>query len=545
MAFIATLINRRVETETPSKPAVWSPKASRALPGVGKARHALEEGGTAGFASWMGAETRLLLADVSLERLQTPLLTSPVRTAELCELAAEVVRLSPELNILEVTSSEAVGDAITESRECPFRRIEELRRTAPGLVLRASLSAATCLGERVAPRSAFALAADELVDAGIDIIRISDPYNDIKRLAAASTAATLSDAVVEGVIVIDSTAHPNEIQKLIDRTIKLAKALEQHGAHTLVLEDRCGRLRPVGAYTVVRAVRREVSLPIWVRVIESHGYGLTTLIAAVEAGAAGVDTALPALAGQGIEPSNLAIATALTDTERVPDVTVLSLSTIDEHLERICKLLGGWNPSRRIPPDAPDLGLAPQVIEAVLARAGGPTKVSRDQVVSACDAARQALGSPAMVSPAGKAVTSLASQMLTDGEAAGPLIDRARADDPEGALDSMGSLREGGFPESTIETPQPTNRRELLELLWDEAATRFFEHQARFGHLELLPSVPLRYGLGPGDRFACLVSGEPREVAVRSVDADAETAIVTVDGQRIELKLRSKPASER
>jgi pyruvate carboxylase len=541
LAFVATLIKRRLDDETPPKPRVQPVRESTALPGVAKARHAIEDGGTGGLAQWLASATRLLVADSTIERLQSPLLGGPVRTAELCAFAGEVVRLAPEINVLDVISSETVYQALAEARECPFRRIEEIRRAAPGLVLRGSISAASALGRSAAPRNALTVTAAQMVDAGISIIRVADPFNDPSRLSAAIGAAAKVDALVEGAVNVSGSLHPTSSQIHIERTVAAAQLLDQQGANAIVIEDRCGLLRPVGAYTLVRAIRREVSLPIWARVVDAGGYGLATLVAAVEAGAIGVDTVMPCLAGNGIEPSCLAVINALADTERRPEIDPLAIGALDEQLERICTILGGWHPPGKVPPDAPDREVSPQLLETVMSRCGGPSKVALDHVLAACDAARNALGKPSMVSPATQAVAILAAQMVTDGDAAGPLIDRARADDPEGMLDSIGSLRDGGFPEGTIEAQAPANRNELLKLLWGDVASKFFEHQSRFGHLELLPSEPLRYGIGPGERLSSLVNGEPFDVLVVSVDEGADRATVELNGKRLELRLSPTP----
>lgn len=539
LAFIATLVKRRLEEETPPRPPVSEHVGSTAPPGVGKCRHAYEDGGIGGLTQWLGSATRLLLADTTLEHLQSPLLGGAIRTADLCDYVDQAVRLAPELNIVEVCTPESVYQALSDARECPFRRIEEIRRSAPGLVLRATLNAATCIGHTTAPRSSLGVAVDELVDAGIDIIRIVDPFNDPSRLKAAVTAAALSDALIEGAVTVGGTLHPTMAQSHIERVIGVAQTLEQHGAHSIVLEDRCGVVRPVGAYTLVRAIRREINAPIWIRVSESGGYGLATLIAAVEAGAIGVDTSMPSVSGVGIEPDALTLINALSDTERRPELSPLSLAALDEHLERICTLAGGWHPPGRVPPDAPERGITPHVLDLVVARCGGAELVSKDHALAAAEQARSALGKPAMIPPAVQAVVSLAIQMIEDDTAAGTLIDRARADDPEGLLDSMGNLRDGGFPEGTIEIQPPTNRDELLNLLWDDVASKFFEHQARFGHLELLPSVPLRYGLGAGDHLRGIFDGDPQEVLVVSVDEKKQRAMIELNGKRLELRLSS------
>jgi pyruvate carboxylase len=466
--------------------------------------------------------------------LQSPRLAGAIRTYDLCEVVTNLARYVRELSAVDVISQETMFDCLVRARECPFRRIEEMRRAAPGLVLRASLSAATCLGASSAPRGVLTITAAELVRSGIDIIRICDPFNDLDRIVAAVTAASLSDAVVEGAVCLDGALHPN-LPGAVSAAVAVAAGLERHGAHVLVIEDRIGALRPVSAYALVRAIRREVSLPLCVRIVESSGYGLASLLSAIEAGAVGADTALPTVAGPGHELDGVVLTNAIHDTERRPETGLPGLVMMDEHIRALCSQLGGWRGFDRPPPDAPDRGITPAFLAEVTDRTIDSRTVSQDQALAACEAAWRALGQPAWVSPARQSLVELAVRMIESGEAGGILLDRARVDDPQGLLDSVGSLRDGGFPESPTAEVDPRSRKELLEVLWGDRAKELRRHQEQFGDLEMIPARACFLGIGPGDEFQLVVDGEVRRIQVLAVDAESGEATVEIDGEQVQI----------
>jgi pyruvate carboxylase len=477
-----------------------------------------------------------LVGDASIRALQTKRLSGNVHTVDICDLVTAMTRLVPEMAVIDVASQQTVGGCLGAARECPFRRIEEIRRAAPGLVFRATLSAATCFGPKVAPRSALPVTADELVKAGVEIIRVIDPFNDLDRLVAAVTAASLAEAVVEGAVCLDGSLHP-ALSGHVSATVAVASSLERHGANVIVIEDRNGALRPTSAYSLVRAVRREVNLPVWIRVVDAGGFGLATLLSAVEAGAVGVDTVMPSFAGPGFEPDSVSLTNALYDTERRPEMELISLIAVDDLLRDQVLRLGGWRPMDRPLPDASDRGASPGVMAAVLHRVSDAHLVSDEQALAACEAAWRALGQPAAVSPARQAMVELATRMIETGEAAGPLLDRARVDDPQGLLDSVSSLREGGFPEGTIAEVAPQGKTELLRSLLSQEADLYDQYLARFGEIEMIPGEVSLHGLGVGEICKLLEEGEPRTIEVRSIDLERGRAQVRLDDQEIEVEL--------
>lgn len=542
--YAAFLVDLRRRGVAPKKPAVELPRPSKRLPGVSPARHALEEGGQEGFARWLRACTRLLFSDVTIERLQSQLLGGRIRTADLAALAGQAVRLAPELCALEVLSGNMVGRALAEAHECPFRRVEEIRKAAPGVPLRASVSAATAWGGHVIGQKQQIEALIEVSRSGIDIIRVADPFNDADRLAAAVDAVASCGVVVEGAVCVSGALHPTKCpNSFVDAAVAVATTLERHGVHAVVIEDHLGVMRPVAAYRMVRAISREVRVPVWVRFVESSGAALASSVAAAEAGAVGVDVVSPAVRGVGFECDSVALSLALSDTERKPEVETLRLHELDEHFEGIVSLLGGTRNDRRPPPDTGDRGVAPAVLAQVMDHPELGDKVTVDHALTACENAWNALGEPAAVPPAENALVELSRALLLDSEPAGQILDRARADDPQGSLDSVASLREGGFSE-LIDGAEPVaqSRSELLSRLWSEQHSDYEDHIKLYGEIEMLRSAQCLYGLAPGESIEATINGEHHELRVVEGSPGSRKAAIELDGEPVQPSSSSKRA---
>ena len=165
--FIVGLVEKRLVGGPPPLAVDLRRTPGTELPAVGRARHALIEG-VSNYAVWLRSSPRLLLADTTLRAIQTSQLAGAVRTADLCEIVSHLTRTIPQVGVLDVASQETMERCLREAKECPFRRIEEIRREAPGMVLRATLSAATSFGAGVSPRSVLAVTAKELVRTGVE-----------------------------------------------------------------------------------------------------------------------------------------------------------------------------------------------------------------------------------------------------------------------------------------------------------------------------------------------------------------------------------------
>jgi hypothetical protein len=495
---------------------------------VGEIRQVLFEESPAELSQRLLTRPGVVVADSSIEVLQRAPSKTPLFTADLQRLLAELTRLSADVAVADVVSDATAAHSVARAGECPFRRVEALRQAAPGLALRARVGTINGIGCRLATLAEVETTISHLAQAGTDIIRLSDPYNNVERLGRLAAASALRDTMVEGVLHVREAADVVHVQQQLDETISVATTFERQGVHALVLSDPAGLLRPLGAYTMVRALRRETRLPLWVNFCDGRGYGLAAAVAAVEAGAAGVDTVVPTLAGVGTPPDGIALSTALIDTERQAALSPAALEDFDTRVGALAKALDLAPPPPAPPVEAQDLGISADALWALEQRLEGVTH--RDFLLSACGSARETLANPALTGPVAAALVQLAQAVLTEGVGAGAVMDRARTEQPGGFLDTVAAVRDGTLPDQEGEEQQATLAA-VERSYWPLAEEGHTAPEELHGEVTLLPSAILARPLRLGDELSFLIEGEEHQVRVAELPGEGVGA-VEYRGQR-------------
>src|SRR5207237_9900498 len=138
---------------------------------------------------------------------------------------------------------------------------------------------------------------------GVDVVRVFDPLNDLRNMEAAIRAAKTAGKRVQGALSYAiSPAHTLQLW------CSLAKGLAEMGSVEVVVKDTSGLLSPQVTWELVTALREAGGLPV---VVHSHctsGMAPMAYMAAIEAGAAVVDTALSPLAWGASHPSSESVA---------------------------------------------------------------------------------------------------------------------------------------------------------------------------------------------------------------------------------------------
>ena len=83
------------------------------------------------------------------------------------------------------------------------------------------------------------------------------------------------------------------------------------GVHSICVKDMAGIMSPKEAYDLVKALKENVKLPIFVHTHSTTGLGFMTYLKAVEAGADGIDCAISAFSGGTSQPATEALNYAL------------------------------------------------------------------------------------------------------------------------------------------------------------------------------------------------------------------------------------------
>jgi pyruvate carboxylase subunit B len=165
---------------------------------------------------------------------------------------------------------------------------------------------------------------------GVDIFRVFDPLNDLRNMEVAIRAAQRAGKRVQGALCYAiSPAHD------LDLWCSLAKGLTAMGVDDIVVKDTSGLLSPRVTWELVTALRKSVSLPI---VVHSHcasGMAPMAYMAAVEAGASALDTAMSPLAWGASQPATESVVAALAGGDHDTGLDLEALVEIKVDLEEL------------------------------------------------------------------------------------------------------------------------------------------------------------------------------------------------------------------
>ena len=170
--------------------------------------------------------------------------------------------------------------------EDPWERLRTIRKHVKNTKLQMLFRGQNILG--------YKHYADDVVDAfcaksienGIDIIRIFDALNDVRNLEQAIKSTKKYGGQVEATLSYTISPIHNEAY-----FVKLAKELEGMGADAICIKDMANLLLPMEAYSLVKALKETVSVPIHLHTHNTSGTGDMTLLMAAYAGVDIVDTA--------------------------------------------------------------------------------------------------------------------------------------------------------------------------------------------------------------------------------------------------------------
>ena len=179
-----------------------------------------------------------------------------------------------------------------------------LRERIPNVLFQMLLRGANAVGYTNYPDNVIRRFVRLAAEQGIDVFRIFDSLNWTEGMHVAIDAVRESGKVAEAAIcytgdILDPKRDKYSLKYYVD----LAKELERMGAHILAIKDMAGLLKPYAAYTLIKALKEEVGLPIHLHTHDTSGNQLATLLKANEAGVDIVDGALSAMSGLTSQPS--------------------------------------------------------------------------------------------------------------------------------------------------------------------------------------------------------------------------------------------------
>lgn len=271
---------------------------------------------------------RVQITDTVLRDAHQSLLATRMRTedmVDICEKLDNVGYFS-----LEVWGGATFDACLRFLKEDPWERLRTLRKALPKTKLQMLLRGQNLVGYRHYSDDLVEKFIERSAKNGIDIFRIFDALNDIRNMENAIKTVKRVGGTVEAAVCYTTSPVHN-----LDGFVEMAVRLEEMGADIICIKDMAGLLTPYAAYSLVKAVKERVSLPIHMHSHDTSGLASMSYMKAIEGGADIIDTAISALASGTSQPPTESFVVALKDSPYDTGLDLMLLAEIAEYFKQV------------------------------------------------------------------------------------------------------------------------------------------------------------------------------------------------------------------
>ncbi|CAH1985209.1 unnamed protein product [Acanthoscelides obtectus] len=293
-------------------------------------RQIYKEQGPEAFAKAVRNHKGLLLMDTTFRDAHQSLLATRVRTHDLLKISPFVTHTFSQLYSMENWGGATFDVALRFLHECPWERLEEMRKLIPNIPFQMLLRGANAVGYTNYPDNVVFKFCELAVQTGMDVFRVFDSLNYLPNLIVGMEAAGKAGGIVEAAISYSGdVSNPNKKKYDLNYYLKIADELVKAGTHVLAIKDMAGLLKPMAARMLIGALREKYpDLPIHIHTHDTSGNGVASMLACAEAGADVVDVAVDSMSGLTSQPSMGAVVASLHGS---PLDTGFKLNEISEY----------------------------------------------------------------------------------------------------------------------------------------------------------------------------------------------------------------------
>lgn len=299
-------------------------------------RDILTEQGPEAFAKAVRNHKGLLLMDTTFRDAHQSLLATRVRTHDLLKISPFVAQNFSSLYSLENWGGATFDVAMRFLHECPWERLEEMRRIMPNIPFQMLLRGANAVGYTSYPDNVVYKFCELAVQTGMDIFRVFDSLNYLPNMILGIDAVGKAGGVVEAAISYSGdVSDPSRTKYTLPYYLDLADELVKAGTHVLCIKDMAGLLKPRAATMLIDGIRqRHPDIPIHVHTHDTSGAGVASMLAAAHAGADVVDVAVDSMSGMTSQPSMGAVVASLQGSELDTGLSLESVSDYSAYWEQ-------------------------------------------------------------------------------------------------------------------------------------------------------------------------------------------------------------------
>ncbi|HET9473968.1 MAG TPA: pyruvate carboxylase, partial [Steroidobacteraceae bacterium] len=298
----------------------------------------LEELGARGFADWMLKQESVLITDTSMRDAHQSLLATRMRQQDMVAIAPYYAHMLPQLFSVECWGGATFDVAMRFLREDPWSRLEQFRAAMPNLLLQMLLRSANAVGYTNYPDNVVRAFVKQAATSGVDLFRVFDSLNWVENMRVAIDAVLETGKLCEAAICYTGNlSSPRETKYTLDYYLKMGRELKAAGTHILGIKDMAGLCQPNAAYTLVKALKEELGIPVHFHTHDTSGIAAASVLAAVAAGCDAVDGAIDAMSGFTSQPNLGSIIEALRYSPRDPGIDHAAVRAISMYWEQVRK----------------------------------------------------------------------------------------------------------------------------------------------------------------------------------------------------------------
>ena len=274
---------------------------------------------------------RVMLTETVFRDAHQSLLATRMRTRDMLPIAEQMDQVG--FFSLEVWGGATFDSCIRYLNEDPWERLRSLKRAMPNTPMQMLLRGQNLVGYRHYADDVVDKFVEQAAKNGVDIFRIFDAVNDIRNMERSIKAVKKMEKHVQaGISYTISPVHSNE------QFAQFAVQLAELGCDSICIKDMAGLISPKNAYDLIRAIKKEVSLPVNLHTHCTSGMAQMSYFHGCQAGADILDVAMSPLSGGSSQPATESLVAALQGTPYDTGLDLGLLTEIKRYFEKIMEI---------------------------------------------------------------------------------------------------------------------------------------------------------------------------------------------------------------
>lgn len=267
------------------------------------------------------------ITEVVLRDGQQSLIATRMKTEDMIPILSKMDKVG--FSSVEVWGGATYDCCLRFLNENPWSRLKIFKKYFKKTKLQMLLRGKNLVGYKEYSDEVISLFVKNSVKNGMHIFRIFDSLNDINNIKSSIEFVNNEGQNSQGTICY--TTSPVHDEKY---WIKLAKNIEDIGAKSLAIKDMAGLLRPKVCYELIKRLKKNLNIPIYLHTHSTTGLADATNFKAYEAGIDNLDTSISSFSNLYAHTATESLISMIYDDKKNP-FNMSLLSEISQYFQSI------------------------------------------------------------------------------------------------------------------------------------------------------------------------------------------------------------------